>query len=520
MPEESSNQPDRAERQPHRCASADAARQARLARRSGAGRAGDARAGAERAAGAPQAELPVVRARPDRDQLAVGAVLPTGILRRTAREDPVQSVLPRRRAGRSREVDLLQGRHGRGDVHDEGALPAHRHQGDADEAVRDRGAELLERHRAVGPAEGKARRNQRQADDDEPVGARRAVARLRPDAVDRRAVRADRPARRQSRWRDGGARKLREIPGAARRPGKDPRHVRRRRRDRRGQGGASGDRRLPANPERYGRLGGACRTGCCSRERPGRARRCSREPWPGRRTRPSSRSPPRSSSRRSWAWAPRACATCSPRPRRPRRRSCSSTSSTRSGARARARCRSPAPTTSASRRSTRSSPSSTASSPPRRWSCSPPPTAPTCSTRRCCRPGRFDRRVTVQPPDRSGRRKILEVHTRSIPMAASVDLDALAAVDAGHGRRGPREPRQRGRAAGGPPRPREGRDGRLHRLAREDHARLPARHHPVAGRPRANRLPRVRPCARGHAHRRAPIRFARCRSFRAGWRSA
>ncbi|HEY4912598.1 MAG TPA: AAA family ATPase, partial [Candidatus Dormibacteraeota bacterium] len=32
------------------------------------------------------------------------------------------------------------------------------------------------------------------------------------------------------------------------------------------------------------------------------------------------------------------------------------------------------------------------------------------------RPGRFDRRVAVQPPDREGRRKILEVHTRSIPL--------------------------------------------------------------------------------------------------------
>ncbi|HEY6862699.1 MAG TPA: ATP-dependent metallopeptidase FtsH/Yme1/Tma family protein, partial [Burkholderiales bacterium] len=32
------------------------------------------------------------------------------------------------------------------------------------------------------------------------------------------------------------------------------------------------------------------------------------------------------------------------------------------------------------------------------------------------RPGRFDRRVAVQPPDRLGRRQILEVHTRSIPL--------------------------------------------------------------------------------------------------------
>jgi cell division protease FtsH len=42
------------------------------------------------------------------------------------------------------------------------------------------------------------------------------------------------------------------------------------------------------------------------------------------------------------------------------------------------------------------------------------------------RPGRFDRRVTVQAPDRDGRRQILEVHTRNIPLAPDVDLDALA----------------------------------------------------------------------------------------------
>jgi cell division protease FtsH len=47
------------------------------------------------------------------------------------------------------------------------------------------------------------------------------------------------------------------------------------------------------------------------------------------------------------------------------------------------------------------------------------------------RPGRFDRRVAVQPPDRVGRRQILEVHTRSIPLAASVDLEALASATPG-----------------------------------------------------------------------------------------
>jgi len=47
------------------------------------------------------------------------------------------------------------------------------------------------------------------------------------------------------------------------------------------------------------------------------------------------------------------------------------------------------------------------------------------------RPGRFDRRVTVQPPDRTGRRLILEVHTRSVPLAPEVDLDRLAATTPG-----------------------------------------------------------------------------------------
>ncbi len=47
------------------------------------------------------------------------------------------------------------------------------------------------------------------------------------------------------------------------------------------------------------------------------------------------------------------------------------------------------------------------------------------------RPGRFDRRVAVQPPDGAGRRQILNVHTRSIPLADDVDLDALAATTPG-----------------------------------------------------------------------------------------
>jgi cell division protease FtsH len=47
------------------------------------------------------------------------------------------------------------------------------------------------------------------------------------------------------------------------------------------------------------------------------------------------------------------------------------------------------------------------------------------------RPGRFDRRVAVQAPDKEGRKQILKVHTHSIPLAADVDLDALAASSVG-----------------------------------------------------------------------------------------
>jgi cell division protease FtsH len=47
------------------------------------------------------------------------------------------------------------------------------------------------------------------------------------------------------------------------------------------------------------------------------------------------------------------------------------------------------------------------------------------------RPGRFDRRVPVQAPDKDGRKQILGVHTRHVPLALDVDLDALAATTAG-----------------------------------------------------------------------------------------
>jgi cell division protease FtsH len=43
------------------------------------------------------------------------------------------------------------------------------------------------------------------------------------------------------------------------------------------------------------------------------------------------------------------------------------------------------------------------------------------------RPGRFDRRIAVNPPDRNGRVEILKIHTRSLPLADDVDLERIAA---------------------------------------------------------------------------------------------
>jgi cell division protease FtsH len=42
------------------------------------------------------------------------------------------------------------------------------------------------------------------------------------------------------------------------------------------------------------------------------------------------------------------------------------------------------------------------------------------------RPGRFDRRVTVDRPDANGRLAILKIHTRDVPLAPNIDLQAIA----------------------------------------------------------------------------------------------
>lgn len=48
------------------------------------------------------------------------------------------------------------------------------------------------------------------------------------------------------------------------------------------------------------------------------------------------------------------------------------------------------------------------------------------------RPGRFDREIEIPIPDRTGRREILDIHTRGMPLAPDVDLDELANITHGY----------------------------------------------------------------------------------------
>ena len=47
------------------------------------------------------------------------------------------------------------------------------------------------------------------------------------------------------------------------------------------------------------------------------------------------------------------------------------------------------------------------------------------------RPGRFDRRLVISPPDQAGRRAILDVHVRHVPLADDLDLDVVASSTPG-----------------------------------------------------------------------------------------
>ena len=66
------------------------------------------------------------------------------------------------------------------------------------------------------------------------------------------------------------------------------------------------------------------------------------------------------------------------------------------------------------------------------------------------RPGRFDRQIVVDRPDRPGRKAILEVHSRGKPLGQGHRPRRAGRADAGLHRRRPRQPGQRGGPAGGP----------------------------------------------------------------------
>lgn len=48
------------------------------------------------------------------------------------------------------------------------------------------------------------------------------------------------------------------------------------------------------------------------------------------------------------------------------------------------------------------------------------------------RPGRFDREIRIDAPDREGRKEILQIHTRGMPMGKDVKLDGLADITYGY----------------------------------------------------------------------------------------
>src|SRR4029453_2977192 len=97
------------------------------------------------------------------------------------------------------------------------------------------------------------------------------------------------------------------------------------------------------------------------------------------------------------------------------------------------------------------------------------------------RPGRFDRRLTISPPDQAGRRQILDVHVRGVPLADHVDLAPGGSPPPGRGGAGPPGPRRP--RARPPPQPHRGAPGLLPRRPGEDRARQRASDHALGRGP-------------------------------------
>ena len=117
------------------------------------------------------------------------------------------------------------------------------------------------------------------------------------------------------------------------------------------------------------------------------------------------------------------------------------------------------------------------------------------------RPGRFDRQVAVQPPDRRGREAILKVHTRGVRMGPDVDLARIASSTPGMVGADLANLIKRGGAACREAESRRRLRGRPHGCAGADRPRRRAQGHDESGRPAPDRLPRGRSRRRRHAHR-------------------
>ena len=132
------------------------------------------------------------------------------------------------------------------------------------------------------------------------------------------------------------------------------------------------------------------------------------------------------------------------------------------------------------------------------------------------RPGRFDRQIMVPLPTQDERRDILKVHFKDKKMSSDVDVEHRGARHAGHGRRRPRQPRERGRVVRGAPRRQRDPRQRLRRRPRpradgpapavdRDERRREGAHRVPRGRARGGgvRVRARRPGAQGHhpAHR-------------------
>ena len=136
------------------------------------------------------------------------------------------------------------------------------------------------------------------------------------------------------------------------------------------------------------------------------------------------------------------------------------------------------------------------------------------------RPGRFDRQIVVDRPDRNGRRKILEVHSKGKPLDLGDRPRLARGRHARVHRRRPREPRQRGGAARGAPRQEDDRPGRARGGDHARDRRARRRRRGCCRRRSSGSRPTTRWATRSSGtSSRTPTRSTRSRSSRAARRS-